>query len=253
MSGLSSLCNAGPLVKINGRSYQIKGRTLGHIGEAESQILYMRGDLLFYLTKASSAIEKSCRADVIKSSLRRIRLRWTGCKSEDIYRFYSSPEGRIFSFWQSIRDNGLSFEEAERLYLDQMDIDEEWETRIKWAIEMTTGESDISKLYTIGNMAKSKTEYMDSYLISKSSLFSMLAKEPFSFTQKQVADMTLFQIHAICSSSVQEDVGYEFGTLTGKSPATYKRKALKSFEDAYQQMADNISEGRSLTSGLANT
>ena len=64
---------------------------------------------------------------------------------------------------------------------------------------------------------------------------------------------TATQLYSKLNSGKAYVFGYEFETMTGKSPAIYKRKALKPFEDAYQQMADNISEGRSLTSGLANT
>lgn len=253
MSGLATLCNAGPLINIQGKYYQIKGRTLRHIAEAESQILYLRGDLLFYLRSAINGLAEECQLQVCEKILAKIRHRWVGATQEDVYRFYSTLEGRAFSFWQAIRDNGVTYEEALSIYMEEADRDLSWERTIKNAIETATGESEISRLYRIRFTTTSTAAFRDEYLIARASLFSALAKEPFCFTPNQVSDMTFGQITMILSDkdSPNNDLASELDLRTRRQTMGI-RAMINSYTKAYKLMAKNIVEGRSLMSGLKN-
>jgi hypothetical protein len=253
MSGLATLCNSGPLIEIDGRGYQVKGRTLRHLGEAESQILFIRGDLLFYLRTSVRNLGREEAVSCCEKVLRRIRFRWIGCNGTDITRFYSSLEGRVYSFWQSIRDNGVSYEEANRLYFLMDDKDDDWESRIKWTIELVTGEADISKLYRIAGLTRpsSSVPVSNSYLISRADLFSTLFREPFGCSPEVVADMTLGQITMILTGKGLhlEDL-VEEKSLMGHKLHRGTRMMLERYTKSYREMAENVVDGLSLTSGL---
>tara|TARA_R110002096_G_scaffold66682_6_gene162284 strand:+ start:2443 stop:3207 length:765 start_codon:yes stop_codon:yes gene_type:complete len=254
MSGLATLCNAGPLIAVDGRSFQLKGRTLRHLGEAEAQILYMRGDLRFAVSEAISGLSKEQQVDIWEKLLMKIRFRWIGCNSEDIQRFYSSLEGRIYSFWQSVRHNGLSADESQELYFKGLESDSTWESRIKYAIETATGESDYSRLYKIMGLTRVKSDYTDEYLLpGKASLFASLFSEPFGYTPDQIADMTLGQISLVATKhgTAYEDLKSELSLVKQKQNMGI-RKMRSTYAKAYREMALNIVEGRSLTSGLTN-
>jgi hypothetical protein len=251
MSGLATLCNAGPLIQIGGKYYQIQGRTLRHLGEAESQILYMRGDLLFYLRTSIEGMERDDALSCCERVLRKIRYRWIGCNNEDIQRFYSSVEGRVYSFWQSIRNNGVDYSQAQDMYFQESDRDEEWERRIKLAIEMTTGDAEICKLYKVIDSARAGAATRDGYLISRSSLFASLFQDPFSYSPDQIADMTLGQISLILAGKEDsvDDINAELNLAAlANNPGT--RRMRKPYMDSYREMSLNIVEGRPLTSSL---
>jgi hypothetical protein len=251
MSGLATLCNAGPLIKIDGKSYQLRGRTLRHLGEAESQIILLRGDLLFFLRKAVKGLDHEDAVGVVEKIIQKIRFRWIGCTNEDIYRWYSCLEGRVYSFWQSIRDNGLAYEECVDLYFKAAQVDEDWESSIKWSIETLTGESEISNLYRIGGMYRSVSDFDDEYLISRACLFSILFKAPFGYTFDQIADMTMGQTKLMFADNdkPRTDLKDEKMILDlPKNPGT--RKMLSGYTKTYRELAENLVSGLSLTSGL---
>lgn len=251
MTGLATLCNAGPLITINGKSYQLRGRTLRHLGEAESQIILLRGDLLFFLRKAVSGLNKDDAVSVVEQILRKIRFRWLGCTNEDIHRWYSSLEGRLFSFWQSIRHNGLTYEECVDIYFHQDQEDEEWEYRIKWLIESLTGESDLGKMYNFQGLYKADSEFEDEYLISRTSLFSSLFREPFNYTPDQVADMTLGQVSLLLADREKPAMDIKGERALYNQPTNPGiRKMISGYTKTYRGMAENLVSGLSLTSGF---
>lgn len=251
MSGLATLCNTGPLVEAGGRFLRVKGRTLLHLGEAEAQVLFLRGDLSFYLRSAVSHMKKEDAKAVIITVLQKIRGRWIGCNSEDIHRFYSTLEGRVFSFYQSVRENGLTYEECRDIYFEESQASESWESDIKWSIETASGEADLNKLYMICGLHRTKSKEDDDYLIDRSSLFSSLFREPFGYKPDEVSQMTLGQISLIlpgCESS-REDVKSESGLRKQKRTPGI-RKMLEGYDRAYSEIADNIVNGLSFTSSL---
>jgi len=251
MSGLATLCNAGPLINIDGKSYQLRGRTLRHLGEAESQIILLRGDLLFFLRKAVKGLDHEDAIGVVEKIIRKIRLRWVGCTNEDIYRWYSCIEGRVYSFWQSMRDNGLTYEECVDLYFTAAQSNEDWESSIKWSIETITGESETSKLYKISGMYRSPSDFDDEYLIGRSSLFASLFKDPFGYTPDQVADMTLGQISLVLADNdkPRSDVKDE-QMLHNRDQNPGIRRMISGYTKTYREMAENLVSGLSLTSGI---
>jgi len=251
MSGLAVLCNAGPVIQAGGRSYQLRGRTLRHLGEVEAQIMFMRGDVFSYLRQSVVGQTKADAIAIIESTLQKIRFRWIGCNGEDIHRFYSTLEGRVYSFWQSVRHCGLDLDESREIYLKETDRDEQWESRIKFAIENATGESDMSRLYKIYGLARSEVAHKDNYLISKKGLFSTLFKEPFGYTLEQVADMTLGQISLVIGDSEKaaHDIDEEKNLASRpNNPGVRRMKAT--YTKPYHEMAVNLVNGYSLTSGL---
>lgn len=250
MSGLSVLCNAGPLIRVSDRHLQIKGRTLRHLGEAESQILFLRGDLLFYLREAIRGMPKEDAISMVIPVLRKIRFRWIGCKSEDIHRFYSTLEGRVFSFWQSVRDNGLSYDECRELYFDEAQRNEDWEREIKHHIESASGESEVRGLYKIYGTYRLEIDANDEYLISRTGLFSSLFKQPFGFTPDQVSEMTLGQIGLILSGDKSPDDTEDESVIAKRHYNTATRRMLQGYDKCYREMAENIISGRPLMSGL---
>lgn len=251
MSGLATLCNAGPLIKIDGKSYQVRGRTLRNIGEAESQVLLLRGDLLFCLRKAVSGMSICDAEDVVEKILRKLRMRWIGCNNEDICRWYSCLEGRIFSFWQSVRDNGLCYEECRDLYFSASQADPEWESTIKWTIESLTGESEIANLYRMDGLYKGEVDFEDEYLISRASLFSSLFREPFGYTPDQVSDMTLGQVRLLIAEQGKPhaDIATE-QSLYARPTNVGVRRLISGYTKNYREMAKNIVSGLSLTAGF---
>lgn len=251
MSGLAVLCNAGPVVQAGGVSYQLRGRTLRHLGEVEAQIMLMRGDVFSHLRYSVRGQTKEDAIAIIEGTLQKIRFRWIGCNGEDIHRFYSTLEGRVYSFWQAVRDNGLSFNEARDVYLEQADRDEEWESKVKFSIELATGEADMSRLYKIYGLTRRESSRQDSYLITKRGLFATLFKEPFGYTVDQVADMTLGQVSLVIGDSEKaaHDIDEEKNLETRpNNPGT--RRMKNTYKKPYHEMAVNLVNGYSLTSGL---
>lgn len=253
MSGLAVLCNSGPVIQVEGKSYQLKGRTLRHLGEIEAQIMFMRGDVFSYLREAVQGQAREDAISIIERSLQKIRFRWIGCNGEDVHRFCSSLEGRVYSFWQSIRHCGLGYDEAKSIYLRQADIDEGWESRIKFSVELATGESDMGRLYKICGFTRMDSGRADGYLINKKGLFATLFKEPFGYTPNQVADMTLGQISLVIGDSEKSahDIEEERNLETRpNNPGTRKMKST--YKKPYHEMAVNLVNGHSLMSGLIN-
>lgn len=253
MSGLAVLCNSGPVLQVEGNSYQLKGRTLRHLGEAEAQIMFMRGDVFSYLRQSVQGQSREDAISVIEKTLQKIRFRWIGCNGEDIHRFYSSLEGRVYSFWQAIRHCGLDYEQAKNVYLRQADLDEEWESKVKFSIELATGEADMCRLYKICGLTRRESGRSDNYLVTKKGLFSTLFKEPFGYTPEQVADMTLGQISLVIGDSEKaaHDIDEEKNLETRpNNPGTRKMKGT--YKKPYHEMAVNLVNGYSLTSGLIN-
>lgn len=251
MSGLAVLCNSGPVIQIEGVSYQLKGRTLRHLGEAEAQIMSMRGDVFSYLRQSVQGQTKDDAVKIIEGALKKIRFRWIGCNGEDIHRFYSTLEGRAYSFWQSIRHCGLGIDESRELYLRQADRDSEWESNIKFSIELATGEADVCRLYKICGLTRQDSTRSDSYLITKRGLFSTLFREPFGYTAEQVADMTLGQVSLIIGDSEKaaHDIDEEKNLETRpNNPGV--RRMKNTYKKPYHEMAVNLVNGYSLTSGL---
>jgi hypothetical protein len=196
-------------------------------------------------------MKKEDALQVCESVIAKIRYRWVGATNQDIHQFYSSIEGRVFSFWQSIRSCGVSYERARDMYFIEADKDEEWERKIKTAIELATGEFDTCRLYQIRGLGRVEPSLEDSYLVSRADLFSSLFKEPFGYTPDQVSNMTLGQISLILAdhSDGREDIVQELNLATrDQSPGI--RKVRSTYRRAYKEMALNLVEGRSLMSGL---
>tara|TARA_R110000824_G_scaffold172833_4_gene350815 strand:+ start:1034 stop:1681 length:648 start_codon:yes stop_codon:yes gene_type:complete len=213
--------------------------------------MFMRGDVFSYLRHSVRGQSKEDAISIVESALQKIRFRWIGCNGEDIHRFYSSLEGRVYSFWQSIRDCGLSYEEAKNIYIDQADKDEEWESKVKFSIEMTTGEADVCRLYKICGLTRRDSGSADGYLINKKGLFSTLFKEPFGYTPNQIADMTLGQISLVIGDSEKgaHDIDEEKNLESRpNNPGTRRMKGT--YKKPYHEMAVNLVNGYSLTSGL---
>jgi hypothetical protein len=215
--------------------------------------MLMRGDVFSYLREAVQGQTRDDAIAIVEGSLQKIRFRWIGCNGEDIHRFYSSLEGRVYSFWQSVRDCGLTYEESKAVYLRQADIDDGWEARVKFAIELATGEADMCRLYKIFGLSRSESSLTDRYLITKKGLFSTLFKEPFGFTPSQIADMTLGQISLVIGDSKKSahDLDEERSlSLQPNNPGT--RRMKNAYKKPYHEMAVNIVNGFSLTSGLTS-
>ena len=111
MSGLSTLCGVGPLIIVQGKPVQIRGRTLKHLAEVEAQIMYLRNDPLFHARYFAMRIKDyDDRVAFLEGILPPIRHKWIGCRGSDLNRYYRSPEGRVLSYWQATRDSsGMDF------------------------------------------------------------------------------------------------------------------------------------------------
>ena len=150
-----------------------------------------------------------------------------------------------------MRDNGLSYEECADLYFTAAQSDEDWESSIKWSIEMLTGESETSKLYKIGGMYRSVSDFDDEYLISRASLFSSLFKDPFGYTPDQISDMTLGQISLVLADNDKPRTDLKDEKMILNLPKNSgTRKMLSGYTKTYRELAENLVSGLSLTSGI---
>jgi len=254
MSGLATLCKAGPLIETSrGRRLHMKGRTLRHLGEAEAQVLSLRGDVMHYASVTTSHIkDKEDRKKAIIAILRKCRSRWIGCLDSDIRQFYSTLEGRIFSFWQAIRDEGLSYQECEDIYCEEADLNPDWEHRVKYAVDIATGDAGICRMHTIFGLRKAEDDDSEGmqYTREQYTLFAFLFKEPFNFLPDQVADLTLGQISLIVTSTnIGEDINAERRLFSQHANAGMRMMRSK-YNQAYELMADNMVDGLPAMSGL---
>jgi len=255
VSGLSVVCQVGPLVKARGVTLQLKGRTLRHLGEAESQILLLRGDLCSRLAFAVRHCDNGPAKDFCVQVLQRYRSRWIGCTGGDIQRFYSTLEGRIFSFWQSVRHSGKDYDWCHEAYCEMCDTDPLWEPMIKRGIETASGESDICKMYKVTGTYRDKGGGAeDNYLICRADLFASLFANPYCYHPDEVADMTLGQVGMLLAGmdNSREDVRMEASLRSKVKKNIGMRAMMRPYDRVYGEMATNLVDGLPVMSGLTS-
>jgi len=257
MSGLSTLCGVGPLIVVQGKPVQLRGRTLKHLAEVEMQIMYLRGDPLFHARCFAMRIpEYDARVEFLEGILPAIRHKWIGCKGSDINRYYRSPEGRVMSYWQSTRESsGRSFLEAEEDYCQEVeDQGDDWCRKIEWSIDVATGDADVCYIYEILNLSETGCTGDEGFMRERSSLFGALIKEPFNISPEDVANMTLGQISLMLRKSDEqiEDVSNEKSVMMMQSKK-HTRILRKEYTERYRVLAENIASGRPALSGLVKS
>jgi hypothetical protein len=254
MSGLSTLCGVGPLIIVQGKPVQLRGRTLKHLAEVETQIMYLRGDPLFYARCFAMRVPNyDDRVALLEGILPAIRHKWIGCKGSDLNRYYRSPEGRAMSYWQATRDSsGQSFLEAQEDYCRECeDQGYGWSHKIEWSIDVATGDADVCYIYEILNLSESTSSEDEGFMRERSSLFSSLIKEPFNISPADVANLTLGQISLMVRKADEqvEDVSNEKSVLVMQAKK-HTRILRKEYTERYRVMAENIASGRPALAGL---
>ena len=98
------------MIELGGRNLVVGGRTLRHIFEIEAHLFSTLPNPIDELRLLCGKSELLAKKKFVADWIRRCRLHWLGGMEELKVRFLSSPEGRVFSVWQAVRENGVSYD-----------------------------------------------------------------------------------------------------------------------------------------------
>lgn len=252
MATLSVISNSGPLVFAGGRHLRVRGKTIGDYGEACAQVELMKGSWFDRARFVSNHIPKEHREKVLSGLLRAFRHKHIDVTSREMCRWLCTLEGRVYSFWQAVRDNGVDYEWCVDAYCSESERDQNWERQIQWAIEIASGDGESEAMWEIvGKGSSNKGEESGRPFAAT---FGMLTREPFSYSPDQISAMTFGQLAIVLRDTAKnyDDIGLEAGAkhLRGDDLYLQRKKILKTYDKAYVRFARNMAEGRHILSDL---
>ena len=158
MYGLARLRGIGPAIKLGGRRFYARARTLADYAEIEARILDLRGnpfDVLRWLCRDSA------NRPVASRLVERLRINeddWWSVTLAESLEWLSTPEGRVCGLWLAIRSQDASLEWVRQRVVEESDAAESqgefgaelWWDGIQSAIDTANGEDEISALENFG-------------------------------------------------------------------------------------------------------
>lgn len=252
MPGLAQLAGIGPVIEFGDRHVQVVGRRLRHLGEIESQILWIRKEPFAVARKLVSGIQdKIISKQVSEAAVKLIRQKYSGVTSSTLSKWLSSFEGRLFAVWQCIRDSGVPYDESLRTCCDSIDqYGLGWLEDIEWAIDVASNHAEFQQVVEIYNVRKASASTAGSDGFSNyDSIIRNLSREPYNMPLDVIVNLTLYQITVIARSpedsmSDERDVEYAQMQSLGK----IERDVL--WGNRYGPLADNLSKGKHVMEGL---
>ena len=144
---LASVGGVGPTIQWEGKTFTVKGRTLGHYAQVEAEITKRRGgNPLHMLTQAARELKGdlaslNALAAVISENL----TKWNTISYRDHLQFGTSAYGEAFNIWLAIRHNDetMTPETIQHVVMERMQADGakayRWKEEILDAIDVASG------------------------------------------------------------------------------------------------------------------
>lgn len=104
---LSRASGAGPTITWKGKTWTVRGRTVGYVGQINAEIIARRGDPFDMLVNAAKASGMTPEAlAMLCHSVSQHFRGWSTVTHGDFHEFcYRSMEGEAFQVWLSLREN----------------------------------------------------------------------------------------------------------------------------------------------------
>ena len=124
MDGLAHITGVGPRVTLNGKSYQVRGKTNRFYAEVEAEILRLRGDpfqmLIDAAIRGKATNDETLLSRIAESVAGNFR-NWRVMTYSDYWDFLNSPMGDAFLVFHCLHkdDPELKFEDVHH-YLAQI-------------------------------------------------------------------------------------------------------------------------------------
>lgn len=256
MPGLAALSGIGPLIEFGGRHVQVHGRRLRHMAEIEDMVIWNRGeDPVDTARKLLSHWPEDSRSGIAIQLLKQVRHNFAGATHSEMSRWLSTFEGRVFAIWQAVRENHVDYEDVARIVSNYWDQGrQDYIEKIEWAIEIASGHSEYQSLLEIRalhpiNPSTGEAAKFPNY----DSLFRSMSREPFCMRPCDVMDLTLYQFSLIARSSEQsasDERDAESSQIKMTQLPLHMRQVL--WENPYRPLADNVAQGRHISSGLTS-
>lgn len=252
MPGLAQLAGIGPVIEFGDRHVQVVGRRLRHLGEIESQILWIRKEPFSIARRLVSDIQdESVRKQVSEATVKLIRHKYSGVTSSALSKWLSSFEGRLFAVWQCVRDSGVSYDESIKVCCDSIDQHGiHWLEDVEWAIDLASNHAEFQQVVEIYNIRKTAAATAGSDGFSNyDSIIRNLSREPYNMSLDVIIDLTLYQITVIARSpedSMSDERDVEYAQI--QTLEKTEREIL--WGNRYVPLADNLSKGKHVMEGL---
>ena len=249
MSTLGVLFSTGSPVEVGGKMLSIKGRTIGDYAEICSRIEWLRGDPLRRLRRIASLLRHEERVSAVAKMLETLRHGPMETTGTDMCQWLSTLEGRVFSFWQAARDNGVSYEWCLEKYFQESEKQgEEWEYKLKWAIESASGDSETEGLWEVLEARGPGEESLNERPFVKT--IAIFTHKPFSYSYQELSKMTFWQLRFLTKKHGDrfDDLANELAAkeMIGDNVYLTRKQILGAYNRRYNEMAANLVSGNSL-------
>lgn len=231
MRGISQF---GGFIELGGKKLAVSGRTLRHIFEIESylnSLLYNPVDELRRLQEKSECLRKKT---FIAEWIKQCRMMWLGRAEELKAIFLGSPEGKVFSLWQAVRENGVSYEDV-LVALDSSDHVDLYQSLAR-ALSVASGQDETSAFSELRKRTPSGGEK-----ISLDGAIAWLISER-SWKLDDILDMTMTTLRQVRSSAMELDDGIDKELLAETIPELSMLK--EQHRRIYRRAAEAFLEGR---------
>lgn len=251
MPGLAQLAGIGPLIEFGDRHVQVVGRRLRHLGEIESQIMWIRNDPVRIATSLVSQIEdRETRVRVSESLIRLVRRKHSGAASSILNKWMASFEGRLFSVWQAVRDSGVSYDQSIETCCNS--IDEHgirWLESVEYAIDIASNHAEYQQIIEIATTRKTGSAPYEDGFTNYDSIIRNLCREPYNMPINSVLDLTLYQITVIARPP-EDTMSDEREVESSQAKHLNEMDNKVLWGDRYRPLAENMADGKNLMSGL---
>lgn len=158
--------------------------------EAEAQVIHLRGNPFDIVREACDVFRNPVR--FAEHAMRQIDSKWRVVTLTEIFEWYSTCTGRIFSVWQCVRDNGVELNWVRENTLAE---DESFWRQMETAIHQSSPFSEVSALDELARHRPEKEEKADA------SWWSIVRGfvEEYSRTFDEIGDMTIEQMNAMAT------------------------------------------------------
>ena len=144
---ITAIAGVGPTIQWEGRTFTVKGRTLGHYAQVEAEIIKRRGgNPLTMLAEAAKELKGDLAAlNALASVISEHVTTWNSVTYRDHIQFGRSAYGEAFTIWLAIRhnDDSLSPEHVQHVVMERMQRDGadayHWKEELLNAIDVASG------------------------------------------------------------------------------------------------------------------
>jgi hypothetical protein len=117
MNGLSRTAAVGPRVTLNGKEYQVRGKTNRFYAELEAELLKLRGDPFDLIVEAATRAKLDKDAELLNNVANIVTAKfrnWNTMTYSDYLEFMNSPTGDALTAYHCLREDApeLTYDEV---------------------------------------------------------------------------------------------------------------------------------------------